>query len=152
MLRQAFVFLFKLKKKLAALGLCCCTQAFPSCVRGLLILVASLVVEHRLQGVWVSVVEACGSVIVARGLQYMCSVAVAHRLCCPSAWGILVPWVGIESMSPALACGFLTSGQPVKSWGIWFCIVNYSISTFNNRCVLATSCGVFQRWCCHSTF
>ena len=106
---------------------------------------ASLVAEHRLQGVWVSVVEACGSVIVAHGLQCVCSVAVAHRLCCPLAWGILVPCVGIESMSPALACGFLTRGPPAKSRGICFCIVNYSISTCNNRCVLATSCGVFQR-------
>ena len=42
---------------MAALGLCCCTQAFSSCgepgplfnaVCGLLIVVASLVVEHRL--------------------------------------------------------------------------------------------------------
>ena len=47
-----FIYLF-----LAALGLCCCTQTFSSCgergllfvvVRGLLIVVASLVVEHRL--------------------------------------------------------------------------------------------------------
>ena len=42
---------------MAVLGLCCCTQSFSSCgkwgllfvaVRGLLIVVASLVVEHRL--------------------------------------------------------------------------------------------------------
>ena len=47
-----FIYLF-----LAALGLCCCTQAFSSCgeqgllfvaVRGLLIAVASLVAENRL--------------------------------------------------------------------------------------------------------
>ena len=47
-----FIYLF-----LAALGLCCCAQAFFSCseqglifvvVCGLLIAVASLVVEHRL--------------------------------------------------------------------------------------------------------
>ena len=47
-----FIYLF-----LAALGLCCCAQAFSSCgergllfvvVRGLLIGVASLVVEHGL--------------------------------------------------------------------------------------------------------
>ena len=47
-----FILLF-----LAALGLCCCTQAFSSCgergllfveVHGLLIVVASLVAEHRL--------------------------------------------------------------------------------------------------------
>ena len=47
-----FIYLF-----MAALGLCCCAQAFSSCgkrrllfvaVRGLLIVVASLVAEHRL--------------------------------------------------------------------------------------------------------
>ena len=47
-----FIYLF-----LAALGLCCCAWAFSSCskrgllfvaVRGLLIVVASLVVKHRL--------------------------------------------------------------------------------------------------------
>ena len=47
-----FIYLF-----LAVLGLCCCTRAFSSCgewglpfivVRGLLIAVASLVVEHGL--------------------------------------------------------------------------------------------------------
>ena len=49
--------LFYLFIYLAALGLCCCTRAFSSCgewglllvaVRGLLIVVASLVAEHRL--------------------------------------------------------------------------------------------------------
>ena len=47
-----FIYLF-----LAALGFCCCTRAFSSCgergllfvaVRGLLMAVASLAVEHRL--------------------------------------------------------------------------------------------------------
>ena len=47
-----FIYLF-----LAVLGLCCCARAFSSCgeqgllfvaVHGLLIVVASLVVEHRL--------------------------------------------------------------------------------------------------------
>ena len=50
--KKKFIYLF-----LAALGLRCCTQAFSSCgewglvflvVRGLLIAVASLVVEHGL--------------------------------------------------------------------------------------------------------
>ena len=52
-----FVYKFILFLFLAALGLCCCVQAFSSCgergllfvvVRGLLIAVASLVAEHRL--------------------------------------------------------------------------------------------------------
>ena len=62
----------------AALGLCCCVQAFSSCskqgyslvlVCGLLIVVASLVAEHR---PWHS----------------QASVAVAHGLSCPTACGI----------------------------------------------------------------
>ena len=52
-----FVFCFIFYLVLTALGLCCCTRAFSSCgergllfvaVRGLLIVVASLVAEHRL--------------------------------------------------------------------------------------------------------
>ena len=50
-------FFFNFFKFLSALGLCCCMRAFSSCgewgllfvaVRGFLITVASLVVEHRL--------------------------------------------------------------------------------------------------------
>ena len=64
-----FVYLF-----LAALGLCCYARAFSSCgergllfvaVRGLLIVVASLVAEHGLR--------SAGSVVVAHGLS--CSAA-----------------------------------------------------------------------------
>ena len=52
---KKFIYLYYLF--LAVLGLCCCALAFSSCgewgllfvaVRGLLIAVASLVVEHRL--------------------------------------------------------------------------------------------------------
>ena len=55
-LKNKFIYLF-IYLFLAALGLHCCAQAFSSCgewgllflaVRGLLITVASLVVEHRL--------------------------------------------------------------------------------------------------------
>ena len=51
----AFTFFFLINLFLAALGLCCCAWAFSSCgergllfivVRGLLIVVASLAVEH----------------------------------------------------------------------------------------------------------
>ena len=50
-------FFFLIYLYLAALGLCCCARSFPSCgergllfvaVRGLLIVVASLVAEHGL--------------------------------------------------------------------------------------------------------
>ena len=43
------------------------------------------------------------------------SLVAAHRLSCPVACGILVPWPGIEPMSPALEGGFLTTGPPGKS-------------------------------------
>ena len=65
---------------MAALGLHCCVQAFSSCsewglffvaVRGLLIAVASLVVEHRLQ---------------ARRLSSCASWALERRLSSCDAW------------------------------------------------------------------
>ena len=44
--------------------------------RGLLIAVAPLVVEHELEGMWISVVAECSSVVVA------------HRFSCSTACGI----------------------------------------------------------------
>ena len=103
---------------LAALGLRCCARAFSSCgewgplfivVHGLLIVVASLVAEHRLQ---------------SRRLQqlwHMSSVAVARRLSSCGSWAQLLhgmwdlPRPGIEPLSPALAGEFLTTvpqGKP----------------------------------------
>ena len=61
---NTFIYLFLF---LAALGLRCCVQAFSSCIEcrllfvavcGLLIAVASLVVEH---GLWVHGLSSCGS-------------------------------------------------------------------------------------------
>ena len=60
--------------------------------RGLLIAVASLVTEHRLQ---------------AHGLSY------------PTACGVF-PKQGIEPTSPSLAGGFLTTGPPGKANIIFF--------------------------------
>ena len=67
-----FIYLF-----LAMLGLCCC-KGFPLvvvsgryslvAVRGLLIVVASLVEEYGLCGMWASVVAACGLSGAASGL------------------------------------------------------------------------------------
>ena len=82
---------------LAALGLCCCTWAFSSCgkrgllfvvVRRLLIAVASLVVEHRLQVHGLQQLWHVRSVVVARGLQSTGSVVVTHGLSCSTACGI----------------------------------------------------------------
>ena len=87
-----FIYLF-----LAVLGLCSCAWAFSSCsergllfivVRGLLILVASLAAEHRLQVHRLQQLWHVGSVVVAHRLQSTGSVVVAHGLSCSAACGI----------------------------------------------------------------
>ena len=95
-----FIYLF-----LAAFGLHCCMRAFSSCgkqgllfvaVHGILIVVASLVAEHRLQA----------SVVVAHGLQSAGSVVVVHGLNCSVACGIFrtrvqthVPCIGRQILN-----------------------------------------------------
>ena len=56
------------------------------------------------------------SLVVALALEQLGSVVVAPGLSCPLAWGILVAPPGIESMSPALEGGYLTTGSRRKSW------------------------------------
>ena len=89
-----FIYLF-----LATLGLCCCAWAFSSCgeqglffiaVRGLLIAVASLAVEHGLQAHGLRQLQHLGSVVVARGLQSAGSVVVVHGLSCSVACEIFL--------------------------------------------------------------
>ena len=92
-----FIYIF-----LATLGLCCCAQAFSSCgergllfvaVHGLLIVVASLVAEHRLQ---MRRLSNCGSrAQLLRGM-----------------WDL--PRPGLEPMSPALAGRFSITAPPGK--------------------------------------
>ena len=77
-------------------------------VHGLLLTVASPIVEHGISGAWTSVAVACR-------LYSTDSVVTVHRLSCPVAYGILVPWPGIQSMSPASVGGFLSTGSPAKS-------------------------------------
>ena len=48
-------------------------------------------------------------------LQHTGSVVAVCGLSCSTAYGILVPWPGIEPSSPALQGGFLTTGPPGKS-------------------------------------
>ena len=88
---------------LAALGLCHCAWAFSSCsewgllfvaVCGLLLAVASLVVEHRLQ---VHGLSSCGS-----------RAQLLHGM-----WDL--PGPGIKPVSPALTGGFLTITPAGKS-------------------------------------
>ena len=87
---------------MAVLGLRFCARAFSSCsergplfiaARGPLTVVASLVVEHRLQ---MRRLSSCGS--WAQLLRRM--------------WDL--PRSGLETVSPALAGGFLTTAPPGK--------------------------------------
>ena len=65
--------------------------------------------------------------LVFDALYNFCILAVLGLHCglsCPVAYGILVPWPGIEPMSPPLQGGFFTTGPPGKScplqfWGVW---------------------------------
>ena len=76
--------------------------------------------------------ECMGSVVCgtwALLLRHASSIVVVHRLSCPAACGILVPWTGIEPTSPALEGKFFTTGPPGKSQvlGFWH-IKSFSIS------------------------
>ena len=118
---------------MAVLGLCCWVWAFSSCsgrgllflaVRRLLTVVASLVVEHRLQACGLQQLWHLGSVVVARGLQSTVSVVAVYGLSSFGARAQLLrsmwdlPGPGLEPMSPVLAGGFLTTvprGKPSVS-------------------------------------
>ena len=56
-------------------------------------------------------------VVVVQRLQLQLTgpLAVARRLSCLAACGILVPRTGIEPMFPALQGGLLTTGPPGRS-------------------------------------
>ena len=55
------------------------------------------------------------SLVGALALEQLGSVVAAPGLSCPLAWGILVAPPGIESMSPTLEGGYLTTGSRRKS-------------------------------------
>ena len=90
-------------------GLCCCkwlVGATPVAVWGPLIVLAPLVSEHKLWGMWVSAVAA-------PGLQSAASLAVGTWAQLP--WGMWdLPGLGIVPVSLALQGGFLPSGPPGK--------------------------------------
>ena len=102
---------------LVAVGLCCCMWAFSSCgelgllfiaVHGFLLVVASPVVECRLQACRLQQFQHMGPVVMARGLQSLDPVFVAHtwaQLLC-GVWNI--PGPRIEPMFPPLASEFLS--------------------------------------------
>ena len=85
-----YIHLFIYLYILAVLGLACCLSFLqlkrtgaPLCLCRLLTAVASLAVEHGLQGLQ-------ASVVAAPGLKSTGSVAVAHRLGCSTACGIFL--------------------------------------------------------------
>ena len=75
---------------------------------------------------WVTLVSVPGL------LGEVVSRVAEHRPRCPEARGILVPWPGIELMSPALAGGFSTTRPPGKSC-LYFLIRGRSGSTSSAR-------------------
>ena len=62
----------------------------------------------------------------------MGSVVVAHGLSCLAACGILVPWPGIEPVSPALEGGILTTGPTGKSPSFYIWLVFISLESSPN--------------------
>ena len=129
--KNSFIYLV-----LAVLGLCCCAGFSPVTAHGVLTVVVSLVVEHRLQGVWASVVAAgarggCGrcarwlrqvlSVVAAPGLQSTGSIVVAHGLSRSVACGIFPD----QGSNLALTGGFFTTQSPRKP----------SLSSFPSLCL-----------------
>ena len=119
-----FMYLF-----LAVLGLQCCMGFSPAVasyslvvasyslvvVHGLRIVLASLVAEHRLQGMQ-------ASVVAARGLSSYSSWGLEHRLNSYGAWGLVSPQhmgssqIRDQTVSPAWANGFFTTETPEKSF------------------------------------
>ena len=99
---------------LAALGLCCCAQAFSSCSeRGLLFVAVRRLQAHRLQQLQRVGLSGCGTwAQLLRGM-----------------WDL--PRPGIKPVSPALPGGFVTTAPPGKSPEI--CSLRGSIGRYFSR-------------------
>ena len=91
----------------------------PVVARRLLIAVASLAAEHRLQGARASVVVAHELVEAAPSLQSTGSIVAVHGLSCAVAHGGL-PRSGFEPVSAALAGRFFTTKPPGKPSTLFF--------------------------------
>ena len=111
-LKNKFIYLFLF---LAVLALRCCARSFSSCgergllfvaVRGLLIAVASLVVEH---GLYSAGFSSCGW----RDLENRLSSCGTRAQLLRGMWDL--PGPRLEPVSPALAGGFLTTAPSGKS-------------------------------------
>ena len=82
-------------------------------VQWLLVAVASLVAEHRLQGMQASGIAARGLGSCSPGLKSAGSVALAHGLSCSEACGIF-PDQGSNPCLSALAGRFFATEPPGK--------------------------------------
>ena len=108
-----FLYVFKLFVVVVALGLPCCTRELlcscdaqaPHC--GGFSWWGARALGH-------TSFSSCSS----QAALELSSVVVVYRLSCPLACGILVPWPGIEPVSPAMAGRFLSTGPPGKSPGL----------------------------------
>ena len=106
-----FIFACVLYLLLRELFSSCSKRGLAVAAHGLLIVSASLIEEHELQGARASVVVACWLCICS--LQ-----TLEHRLSGCSSWVWLLhgmwdlPRPGVKPVSPALAGGFLTPGLP----------------------------------------
>ena len=93
------------------LGLCCCTQAFSACGRGLLTVVASLVAEHRLC--------SAGSVVVVHRLNCLAACEIfpdQGQACVPciGRW-VLNQWTTREVHWLLLLSSLSFLGSTIKS-------------------------------------
>ena len=147
-----FIIYFFMYVCITVLGLCCCTQAFPSCgkwgllfvaVCGLLIAVACLCCGARALGVWASVVVALGlSSCGSQALQCRLSSCGTQTQLLRGLWDL--PGPGIEPMSPALAGGFLTTAPPCLLISCYFNLHKYFFLRSTNLFFCDFFCDFFS--------
>ena len=123
---------------------CSLPAGFPIAARGLLIAVAPLVAEHRLQGTRASAAVACG-------LRSCGSRALEHRLSSCGVWAEShcgtwdLPGPGIEPASPASAGGFFTTEPPGKSSSLFSILIfahgGLLCTHFRVNCYLDLECS-----------
>ena len=117
-----FIYLF-----LAALGLCCCAQAFSSCGEWGLLSLAWASHCHGLSHCGARAPGVQASVVVARGLSSCGSRAQLLR----GMWDL--PGPGLEPVSPALAGGFSTTAPPGKSRFIFWSCISYLFNMLSHN-------------------
>ena len=98
---------------------------------------------------WVLVV-ACGNLHCGTGTLWLgctVSVVVMHRLSCPTACGILVPWQGIKPASLTLQGGFLTTEPARKSPEeyIWNCFYKHQADFYMKKKIGGNGCEDIAR-------